>query len=62
VSAVGTDSFTITTHSGTSEIIDTTTATTYAETGTLVAPTGVTDGQEVAVKLDPATPHPRRSR
>jgi hypothetical protein len=58
VTAVGTGNFTITTHQGTTETIDTTTTTTYAETGTLVAPTGVVQGQDVAVRLDPsgATP------
>jgi hypothetical protein len=39
------------------ETIDTTT-TTYSETGTLVAPTGVTDGQDVLVKLDPSDTTP----
>ena len=57
VTTVGTGSITITTHKGTTETIDTTT-TTYAETGTLVAPTGVTDGQDVLVRLDPADATP----
>jgi hypothetical protein len=58
VTAVGTESFTITTHQGTTETIDTTTTTTYAETGTLVAPTTVAQGQDVAVRLDPADTTP----
>ncbi|MGA2306626.1 MAG: hypothetical protein ABSH29_20940 [Acidimicrobiales bacterium] len=58
VSALGTGSFTITTHNGTTEMIDTTMNTTYAETGTLVAPTGVVQGQDVAVRLDPADATP----
>jgi uncharacterized membrane protein YgcG len=57
VTTVGTGSITITTHDGTTETIDTST-TTYAETGTLVAPTGVVEGQEVAVRLDPADATP----
>jgi uncharacterized membrane protein YgcG len=57
VTTVGTGSITITTHKGTTETIDTTT-TTYSETGTLVAPTGVTDGQDVLVRLDPADTTP----
>jgi uncharacterized membrane protein YgcG len=57
VTTVGTGTITITTHNGTMETIDTTT-TTYSETGTLVAPTGVTDGQDVLVKLDPADTTP----
>jgi len=57
VTTVGTGTITITTHKGTTETIDTST-TTYAETGTLVAPTGVTDGQDVLVKLDPADTTP----
>jgi len=57
VTTVGTGSITITTHKGTTETIDTTT-TTYSETGTLVAPTGVTDGQDVLVRLDPVDTTP----
>ena len=57
VTTVGTGTITITTHKGTMETIDTST-TTYSETGTLVAPTGVTDGQDVLVKLDPADSTP----
>jgi hypothetical protein len=57
VTTVGTGTITITTHNGTMETIDTTT-TTYSETGTLVAPTGVTDGQDVLVKLDTADTTP----
>lgn len=58
VGTVGTDSFTITTHKGTTKTIDTTSTTTFGETGTPVAPTGVTVGETVAVTLDPtdATP------
>jgi hypothetical protein len=58
VTAVGTGSFTITTHPGTTETIDTTPTTTYAEPGTTVAPTGLVQGQDVVVRLDPtdATP------
>ncbi len=57
VTTVGTGSITITTHKGTTETIDTST-TTYAETGTLVAPTGVTQGENVVVRLDPADAMP----
>ena len=58
VATVGTDSFAITTHKGTTKTIDTTSTTTFGETGTPVAPTGVTVGETVAVTLDPtdATP------
>jgi hypothetical protein len=58
VTAVGTGSFTITTHPGTTETIDTTATTTYAEPGTTVAPTGVVDGQNVIVRLDPSDATP----
>jgi len=58
VTGVGTGSFTITTHQGTTETIDTATTTTYAETGTLVAPTGVVQGQDVVVRLDPSDATP----
>ena len=58
VTTLGTGSFTITTHQGTTETIDTTMNTKYAETGTLVAPTGVAQGQDVAVRLDPADATP----
>ena len=58
VTTVGTGTITITTHKGTMETIDTLSTTTYSETGTLVAPTGVTDGQDVLVKLDPADTTP----
>jgi hypothetical protein len=52
------NSFTLTTHKGTTETIDTTSNTKYTETGTPVAPTGVATGQDVLVVLDPgdATP------
>ena len=58
VTAVGTGSITITTHPGTTETIDTTATTTYAEPGTTVAPTGVVDGQDVVVQLDPSDTTP----
>lgn len=58
VTGLGSGTFTITTHRGTTETIDTTPTTTYAETGTLVAPTGVLQGQDVAVRLDPADATP----
>jgi hypothetical protein len=58
VTAVGTGSFTITTHPGTTETIDTTPTTTYAEPGTQVAPAGVVDGQNVVVKLNPSDTTP----
>jgi hypothetical protein len=58
VTAVGTGSFTITTHPGTTEIIDTTATTTYAEPGTTVAPAAVVEGQDVVVRLDPADATP----
>ncbi len=58
VATVGTDSFAITTHKGTTKTIDTTSTTMFRETGTPVAPTGVTVGENVVVTLDPtdATP------
>jgi hypothetical protein len=58
VTAVGAGSVTITTHQGTTETIDTTTATTYAEIGTLVAPTAAVQGQDVVARLDPADATP----
>jgi hypothetical protein len=58
VTGLGTDSFTITTHGGTTETIDTTAATAYAETGTTVPPTAVAVGEEVLVSLDPADTTP----
>lgn len=58
VTAVGTGSFTVTTHPGTTETVDTTSTTTYAEPGTTVAPTGVVEGQDVVVRLDPSDATP----
>jgi hypothetical protein len=58
VTALGVDSFTLTTHNGTVETIDTSPTTTFAESGTLIAPTGVSVGQEVAVSLDPSDTTP----
>jgi uncharacterized membrane protein YgcG len=61
VTAVGTDSFTISNHQGT-ETIDTTTTTTFAEPGTPVAPTTVAIGQTVAASLDPTATTPTAVR
>lgn len=58
VTALGVDSFTLTTHDGTVETIDTLPTTTFAEYGTPSAPTGVSVGQEVAVSLDPSDTTP----
>jgi len=58
VTALGTDSFTISAYDGTSETVDTTSTTAYAETGTTVPPTTVATGQEVLVALDPADTTP----
>jgi uncharacterized membrane protein YgcG len=61
VTAVGTDSFTISNHRGT-ETIDTTTTTTFAESGTPVAPTTVAIGQTVVASLDPTDTTPTAVR
>jgi eukaryotic-like serine/threonine-protein kinase len=58
VATVGPDTFTVTTHKGTSTTIDTTSTTTFRETGTPTAPTGVTVGETVAVTLDPTATTP----
>ena len=58
VTALGVDSFTLTTHDGTAETIDTSTSTTFTEAGTPIAPAGVSVGQEVAVALDPSDTTP----
>jgi uncharacterized membrane protein YgcG len=58
VATVGTDTFTVTTHKGTTTTIDTTSTTTFGETGTPIAPTGVTVGETVAVTLDPTATTP----
>jgi hypothetical protein len=62
VTALGTDSFTITTHDGTTETIDTSPTTTFGESGTAVAPVGVTVGQDVIVSLDPSDATPTAVR
>jgi hypothetical protein len=62
VTTLGVNSFTITTHKGTTETIDTTLTTTFAETGTPVAPTGVAVGQAVIVALDPGAATPTAVR
>ena len=49
VASVGTDSFTLTESGGTAVTVDVTTTTTYAETGAVTAPTGVTIGEQVTV-------------
>ena len=61
VTALGTDSFTITTHDGTTTI-DTSPTTTFGESGTAVAPVGVTVGQDVIVSLDPSDATPTAVR
>jgi len=58
VTVLGVNSFTITTHKGATKTIDTTPSTTFAETGTPVAPTGVAVGEAVIVALDPGAATP----
>jgi hypothetical protein len=58
VTSVGTSSFTLATHKGASETIDTTPTTTYREQGTPVAPKGLAGGENVAVQLDPSDSTP----
>jgi uncharacterized membrane protein YgcG len=62
VASVGTGTFTITTHRGTTETIATTSATVFSETGTPVVPATVAVGQNVAVSLDPTNPIPTAQR
>jgi hypothetical protein len=62
VATVGTDSFAITTHKGTTKTINTTATTTFAESGTPVAPTGVSVGETVTVSLDPTNATPTAVR
>lgn len=57
VTAVGTNTFTLTNVKGT-ETIDTTTATAFHELGSPVNPTGVADGQHVVVALNPTDSTP----
>jgi uncharacterized membrane protein YgcG len=61
VSAVGTGNFTITNRQGT-ETIDTTSTTTFSETGTPLPPVTVAVGQSVAVALDPSDTTPTAVR
>jgi uncharacterized membrane protein YgcG len=62
VTTVGADSFTITTHKGATETIDTTSSTTFTEIGTPVAPVTVPVGERVAVTLDPTATTPTAVR
>jgi uncharacterized membrane protein YgcG len=62
VTTVGADSFTITSHKGATETIDTTSTTTFSEVGTPVAPVTVPVGQRVAVTLDPTATTPTAVR
>ena len=45
-------------YDGSTETLDTTDATTYAEPGSSIAPPGVYDGENVAVTLDPTASNP----
>lgn len=52
VTSVGPTDFVLKQFDGTSEIVNTTTTTTYTEPGSAVAPTGVVDGEHVVATLD----------
>jgi hypothetical protein len=62
VTSVGVNSFTITAANGSTRTIDTTSSTTYDETGTPVAPTGLQNGELVRVDLESAAATPTASR
>ncbi len=55
VASVATSSFQLTETGGTPVTVDTTSSTTYSETGTTTAPTGVTAGERVSVEPAPGT-------
>ena len=58
VASVGSGGFVLKKFDGTTETVDTTPTTTYSEPGSSVAPAGVTDGENVAVTLDPTVSSP----
>lgn len=61
VASVGSGDVVLKRFDGTSETITTTSATSYSEPGSFVAPTGVLDGGNVAVTLDPTASSPTAS-
>jgi hypothetical protein len=58
VTSVASGDFVLQKYDGSTETVDTTDATTYAEPGSSVAPPGVYDGENVAVTLDPTVSSP----
>lgn len=58
VTSVASGDFVLQKHDGTSETVDTSSATTYSEPGSSNAPSGVSDGENVAITLDPSAPSP----
>ena len=58
VTSVTSGDFVLQKYNGTAETVDTTSGTTYSESGTSVAPPAVLGGENVAVTLDPTTPSP----
>ena len=62
VTSVGSGDFVLQRFDGTSETIATTSATSYSERGRSAAPTGVQDGENVAVTLDPNASSPAADR
>jgi hypothetical protein len=62
VSSVTAGMFTVATADGRTDAVVTTPATTYAESGSTTALPGLTDGERVAVRLDPSTATPTATR
>ena len=58
VTSVASGDFVLQKYDGSTETLDTTDATTYAEPGSSIAPPGVYDGENVAVTLDPTASNP----
>src|ERR1700684_1295271 len=58
VTSVASGDFVLQKYDGSTETVDTTDATTYAEPGSSIAPPGVYDGENVAVALDPTASSP----
>ncbi len=58
VTSVASGDFVLQKHDGSTETVDTTPSTTYSEPGSSVAPSGVLDGESVAVTLDPTASSP----
>ncbi len=58
VTSVASGDFVLQKYDRSTETVDTTDATTYAEPGSSIAPPGVYDGENVAVTLDPTTSNP----